>query len=88
MKILKFGAVWCPACLIMRSRWKQIEEEFNIETNEYDYDIDTDLVEKYNIGKVLPVVIILDEDEKEIDRIVGEVSTQKIKEIIEKCREM
>jgi len=25
MKVLKFGAVWCPGCLVMRPRWAEIE---------------------------------------------------------------
>jgi len=25
MKVLKFGAVWCSGCLVMRPRWRSIE---------------------------------------------------------------
>ena len=27
MKVLKFGAVWCPECLVMRPLWEEIEKE-------------------------------------------------------------
>ena len=27
MKVLKFGAVWCPGCLVMKPRWKEIETD-------------------------------------------------------------
>lgn len=82
MKIIKIGAIWCPGCLIMRPRWKKIEEEFNIETNDYDYDIDEDIVKKFNVGKKLPVVIILDENDDEVERVVGEISSNKLRDLI------
>lgn len=82
MKIIKIGAIWCPGCLIMRPRWKKIEEEFNIETNDYDYDIDEDIVKKFNVGKKLPVVIILDKNDDEVERVVGEISSNKLRDLI------
>lgn len=27
MKVLKFGAVWCPGCIIMKPRRQAIEKE-------------------------------------------------------------
>ena len=29
MKILKFGAVWCMQCLVMRPIWEEIEAEID-----------------------------------------------------------
>ncbi len=88
MKIIKFTAIWCPGCLVMKKVWNNIEKKYNIETNDYDYDIDYDLREKFAIGKTLPVTIFLDKDDRELERLVGEVSEKKLISTIEKYREM
>ena len=41
--------------------------------------MDEEEVEKYNPGKVLPVFIFL-KDDKEIDRLVGEVSYEELEQ--------
>ena len=48
MKIIKFNAVWCPGCLVMKSRWKKVCNEIpDLDITNYDYDIDTDMVKKF-----------------------------------------
>ena len=85
MRIIKIGALWCPGCLISKSIWNDIEKEYpNHEYINLDYDLDEDLVEKYNVGELLPVVIIEDND-KEIKRIIGEKTK---KEILESLSEL
>lgn len=84
MKVLKFNAVWCSACLVMKKVYKQVFDKYtNFEVITYDYDIDEDMVLKYEIGTTIPVLIFLDENEKEIIRIVGEKSAEYIENIIE-----
>jgi thiol-disulfide isomerase/thioredoxin len=84
MKVLKFGAVWCPGCLIMRPRWEEIEKDNTWLKNEYyDFDQDKNIVEKYNITQNLPVFIFLDKEGNEIIRLSGELSKKKILELIE-----
>ena len=51
----------------------------NVEVIDYDYDIDNEEIKKYNIGKVLPVIIVLDNN-KEIKRLVGEYSVKELDE--------
>lgn len=85
MKIIKIGSTWCPACIIMKPIWDSIEKEININSKYYDYDIyEDELKEKYQIGDKLPIIIFLDDDDKEIDRIIGEIKKddllKKIKE--------
>ncbi|MGN1311547.1 MAG: thioredoxin family protein [Bacilli bacterium] len=78
MKIIKINAMWCPGCLISRSIWNDIEKEYP--NNEYislDYDFDEEEVLKYNVGDILPVVIVMEND-KEIKRIIGEKSKKEI----------
>jgi len=79
MKVLKFGAVWCPGCLIMKPRWKEIESENPwIKTQYFDFDSNKTEVEKYKVNDGLPVFIFLDKEDKEIHRISGEVEKEKI----------
>lgn len=83
MKVLKFGAVWCSGCLVMKPRWKKIEEENTWLKTEYcDYDTDKEMVEKYQIDKTLPAFIFLDKEEKEFLRLNGEIDKDKLVEII------
>ena len=83
MKIIKFNAVWCPACLVQRTIWKNLKDELkNIDVIEYDYDLDEDEVLKYNIGTKLPVVIMLDDNNKEIKRLIGEKNKKEIMEFL------
>jgi len=81
MKIIKFSAMWCPSCLIMNSRIEQIKNEYNLELIEYDYDIDSDKVDEYNVGEVLPVIIFTDNN-KEVKRIIGEISAKELKKVV------
>lgn len=83
MKVLKFGAVWCAGCVVMKPRWKEIEEENSWLTTEYhDYDTDKEAVEKYAINEILPTFVFLDKEEKEFLRLQGEVDKDKLIEII------
>lgn len=83
MKVLKFGAVWCPGCIIMKPRWKEIEEENPWLKNEYyDFDVDKEMVEKYKIDKTLPTFVFLDKEGNEFLRMNGEIEKNKLIEII------
>lgn len=88
MKVLKFGAVWCPGCLVMKPRWAEIEKENPwLQTEFYDYDENKDMVEKYNITDVLPTFVFLDKDNGEFLRLNGEIDKKKLIEIITENRE-
>ena len=88
MKIIKIGAIWCPGCLVMKKIWNNILNNYDIDVMELDYDMDNEEVRKYDIGKVLPVVIFLDNNDNELERIVGEQTESKIVEMIEKYKVM
>ena len=81
MKLIVISAVWCPSCLILNKQIKNIKEEFDIEIEKLDYDLDEDKIEMYNIGKTVPV-LILEKDNKEIKRLTGEKSYNEIKEFL------
>ena len=83
MKIIKFSAVWCPGCLVMTPVWKKVEEKYpNLDIIEYDYDIDEDEVNIYNVGDKLPVVIKFDDNDLEVGRLIGEKKENEIIEFI------
>ncbi len=83
MKLIKIGAVWCPACIIMNQRINKIAKEYNLDIISYDYDIDSEIVKKYNIGNILPALIVCDDNLVEKDRLIGEKKEKDIKSFIE-----
>lgn len=85
MKAIRVSAIWCPACIIMRPVYNEVLNEMNIENMELDFDIDEEEVIKLNVGSVLPVLIIYN-DNKEIKRIIGEKSKQEISNIIKELK--
>jgi thiol-disulfide isomerase/thioredoxin len=88
MKVLKFGAIWCSGCLVMKPRWKEIETENPwLKTQYFDFDKDKNMVEKYKVDESLPVFIFLDNEENEFLRLNGEISKEKLIEIIGQNKE-
>ena len=86
MKVLKFGAVWCSGCLVMKPRWAEIESENNwLKTEMYDFDENKAEVEKYDVTDMLPVFIFLDKKGVEFMRLNGEVSKNKLLDTINKA---
>ena len=81
-KILKFGADWCMPCKVLN---KKLEDFTDCEVVKYDVDdVDEELLEKYRIRNI-PVTILLDENEEEIQRWVGVFD---VNEISNKIREI
>lgn len=87
MKIIKIGAIWCPGCLVMKKVWNNINNKYNLDILELDYDMDHDKVMEYNVGSVLPVVIFMSSNGLELDRLVGEQKEENITKLIEKYKE-
>lgn len=84
MKVVKISAVWCGSCIKMKNIWREIEKEYNFEVINYDYDFDEEEVSKYNVGSILPVCIILNDENAELERIIGEKKKEDIIGIINK----
>jgi len=76
MEVIRISAVWCSSCLVMKSRFNEVASELNIKVIDYDYDIDTDMVDKYNVTDILPVYIKGDK------RLVGEHTKEEIRKFL------
>jgi thioredoxin 1 len=80
-KIEKFGAAWCGPCKMLDKTLEQVKD---VEIVKYDVDEYEDLSAEKNIRNI-PVLIFYNED-KEVDRLIGAVSLNKINEIIDKWK--
>lgn len=78
-KLIKFRATVCNPCKMLDQAIKdlciEIDEEYNVE-------IDSDMVEKYDVMKS-PTIILVDEDGNEVDRAIG-LDIAKVVELNEK----
>ena len=88
MKIIKIGAIWCPGCLVKKKVLNNILKDYVLDITELDYDMDSEEVGKYDVGKILPVVIFVDNNGNELERLVGEQKESKLIQLIERYREV
>lgn len=87
MKILKFGAVWCSGCLVMRPRWAEIENENPWLATEYhDVDEEKEFAKQYDL-KDYPSFIFLNKDGVEIHREYGEIDKKTLLELIARYKD-
>lgn len=87
MKIIKIGALWCPACLITNNALDKINKNYDVEIVSLDYDFDEDEVSKYNVGETLPELIFI-KDDKEVKRLIGEKDYKDIEEVLKEYEEV
>jgi len=77
-KILFISAIWCPTCLIMRSRYMKFVNDYDGWTfEEVDFDQNKAMIESLKVGIILPVAIIYHND-KEVNRLIGEITIKKL----------
>ena len=86
MKLVKITASWCMSCILMNEVLKDVEKKYNInyDSINYDYDLNSDDINNYNVDKILPVYIKLDDNDKEVGRLVGEHSKKELIEFLNK----
>jgi len=73
MKIVYVTALWCSACLVMHKRIQRIKSRHpDWIWENHDLDLDETFVKTLNIGKVLPVFIVYQND-IEVKRVIGEM---------------
>lgn len=81
MKIVRISAIWCTSCILTTKDFNEIKDKYkDIEYVELDYD--TDNIDDYNPGDILPVIIVY-KDNKEITRIIGEKRFKEIDKVLE-----
>lgn len=81
MKVIILSAIWCPACLIVKSTIRKIQKDHPMFQPQFiDIDEEETLASKYEPLKILPVFIIEDEEGNIIKRMSGELK----KDVIEK----
>jgi thioredoxin 1 len=86
LKIVKFGATWCQPCKVVDSIMDMIKKEHDdIEYITYDHSADPDMFSKYKITGV-PTLVILDENDKELEKITGVFPKIKLTLLIEKYK--
>ncbi|MDD3842145.1 MAG: thioredoxin family protein [Candidatus Izemoplasmatales bacterium] len=82
MEIIRFSALWCMSCLVMKSQWNKVLKHYpDLVITDFDYDDQPLKVAQYKVGNILPVVIFED-DNKEVLRITGEKSYNELIKII------
>lgn len=69
IKIEKYGASWCMPCKVLD---KTLEQVSGVEIVKHDVDEKPELTEEKKIRNV-PVLIFYNENNEEVDRIVGAV---------------
>jgi thiol-disulfide isomerase/thioredoxin len=79
-KVLKFFSKVCAPCRLMG---KRLEELNNVEIISIDINDpnNAELVKKYEVRSV-PTIIILDENHNTFNKLIGVVTTDKLKEAI------
>ncbi len=79
-RIEKFGASWCMPCKVLDNTLKQIS---GVEIVKHDIDKEPELTEEKKIRNV-PVLIFYNENNEEVDRLVGAVPLGTILQKINK----
>lgn len=79
MKVIILSAIWCPACLIVKSTIHKIQKDHPMFQPQFiDIDEEEALASQYEPLKVLPVFMILNEEGQVIKRMSGELNKDTI----------
>lgn len=78
MKLLKFYTTYCGQC---KQQTKLLKDFTEIEIESIDCDQSEELVDKYDI-KGLPTLVLIDDNEKVLNKFIGITKPEIIKEFI------
>ena len=87
-KVIKFSASWCGPCRTMSPIVEKIlkEDEFSNVVDFRPVDMDEDdenLGGKYGI-RTIPTILVIDEEDKVLDKLVGAVPEQSLRAFFQK----
>ena len=82
MKIVKISSLGCPSCIIMNKVFNKMKEKYSFEWEEYDIDLDYEVVKNYNFDNRIPTFILY-KDGEEVNRLVGEHKEEEFSKMIE-----
>lgn len=87
-KVIKFSASWCGPCRTMSPIVEKIlkEDEFSNVVDFRPVDMDEDeenLGGKYGIRSI-PTILVVDDEDKVLDKIVGAVPEQSLRAFFQK----
>lgn len=87
-KVIKFSASWCGPCRTMSPIVEKIlkEDEFSNVVDFKPVDMDEDeenLGGKYGIRSI-PTILVVDDEDKVLDKIVGAVPEQSLRAFFQK----
>lgn len=78
MKIIKFTALWCADCIVMRPMWEEVKREFpGLLIEEYDFDEQPELAARLGVSRV-PCTIFYDRQGGELLRLDGMSSRKEL----------
>lgn len=78
MRIIKFGAPWCGACKLIDKTLEDYADNALVKNMEYvDVDQNMEMAITYGVRGV-PTMVILDENNAEVKRMVGSKSQSEI----------
>jgi len=84
-KIVKFSATWCGPCKVFAKTFHELEQDEELKDYSFkQVDVDEDeemLSVKYSVRGV-PTVLVLDENDELITRIVGNIPKEQAKKMI------
>lgn len=85
MKLLKFYADWCNPCkqLSRVLEGMEIPPSLTLQPIDVDSDEADELTEKFNV-RGLPTLLVLNEQDEEVERLVGGTTAEELKVLFDK----
>jgi thiol-disulfide isomerase/thioredoxin len=84
MKIIKFTALWCADCIVMRPMWQEVRQAYpDLVIEEYDFDDDADEAKAFGITNV-PTTIYQSESGEVLERQTGMQNKAGLLESVER----
>lgn len=81
VKVLDFGASWCPGCKVLKENLKDYDGRVSIEY--INCDTNDDLSSKYGVRN-LPTLVFLDDEDQILEKTVGVKTLQNVYDILNK----